>query len=123
MKKYLVFTKELIINAFLLYLYLSKLAFYIIYALLAVDYGKLPDDNILVAKSKYYYYFDYLKMCDESKIVIFALYFVSLLTILRIFKIKWIKNIQVLLFLGYFVLIFLSVIIDPFNAVKWYYLD
>ena len=120
MKKYLVVIKDIIINVFISYQYLSLLAFYIIYALLAIDYGKLPDDNILVAKSKYYPYFDYLNMIDNSKINSIGIFLFLFLILLRIFKIRWIKNSQVLLFLGYFVLLFLLMFIDPFNAFNWY---
>jgi len=112
--------KEIIINFIVFYLYLDLFVFYILYFLLYLDYGKKPDDDILVTKSYYYQFFGiYQRIGDTigNYVIILGIF----LIILRIFGINLISKKQIILFIGGYILLFILMGIDPFGAFDWSY--
>ena len=67
------------------YYYINLAVFYILFILLKIDYGKQPDDNVLITKSKYYHYISELSKIEEYEYLIFLVIFI--LISLRLFKI------------------------------------
>jgi len=111
--------KDIIIYFIVFLEYLKLLFFYIIYTLLYIDYGKRPDDDILIAKSHYYDYFQAIRDIDKFDFLIFKI--VIFLIGLRFFKIELINNKQIKIFFIGIILTVLVVMLDPFGAFNWYF--
>ncbi len=109
---------NIIIYLIVFYNYINLIVFYIIYTLLYIDYGKKPNDNILVTKSYYYKYFQIIRYVDKYDYFVFL---VGLFLIgLRLFKINLINNTQIKIFFIGIILSVLLILIDPFGAFNWY---
>ena len=101
-----------------LYSYIHLIIFYALYLLLTFDYGKSPDDSILVTKSYYYDYFHIIRDIDKYDYLIFIV--VLFLISLRFFNIYIINKKQIKIFFIGVLLLVLLMIIDPFGAFNWY---
>jgi hypothetical protein len=109
---------NIIIYLIVFYNYINLIFFYVIYTLLYIDYGKKPDDNILITKSYYYKYFHTIRNINKYDYFVFLL---GLFLIgLRLFKINLINNNQIKIFFIGILLLALLMIIDPFDAFNWY---
>jgi len=122
MKKTIKIIVDIIVNIVVFSMYLDLLIFYVLYALLAYDYGKLPDDNVAVTESRFYDYF-YIYQNDYSYLYSYIYYCFILLVVLKLFNIHLISKKQIIIFLLGFVLLFFLMFIDPFGAFKWFLYD
>jgi len=116
--KILIVIRKFIVNIITFYFYIDLLILYFLYFLLAIDYHKLPDDNILITESKYD---DYLNIYDNFSgwLSNYILYAFILLVILKVLKINWISKKQIIIFLLSIAFLFFLMIIDPFNLFNW----
>ena len=116
--KILIVIRKLIVNLITFYFYIDLLILYFLYFLLAIDYHKLPDDNISVTKSKFYGYINSYNNFSNG-ISFYIIYIFIFLVVLKIFKINWISKKQIIIFLLSIAFLFFLIFIDPFNLFNW----
>ena len=93
--------------------------FSVLFLLLRMDYGKQPDDNILIVESKYYHYINLYREYQNYDHMIFKLLFI--LIFLRLFNIHLISIKQIIIFIIGLLLVPFLIALDPFGAFSWYF--
>lgn len=123
MKKLLLIIKDIFFWFVALYDILWLVVFHVFYILLKLDYGKPPDDNIAITKSKYYYWIKEMKELNSNDVISLITVIFLITIVLKIFKINLISKMQIIVFGIGILLLFILMGIDPLGAFKYWYYD